>query len=147
MTEEKTMEYKLQLNTPKALGGKSKNGVDQAFLKDIAIGLWRLKRAIETEYPNRAGLPATRTWKNLERQYAMLRAKGITIQDKTGEAYDPGMMLRVVSAEPRADLKREFIIETVTPTVLYQGNILHAGEVIIGKPACSGTTLETNLSK
>ncbi len=122
-----------------ALDRSLKNSIDNQFLAEIAIGLWRLKNSILKDIPDTVEIKDKRTWKHLERLFDCLRSRDITIQDKTGEPYDPGMSLRVVSAEPRPDLSRELIIETITPTVFYRDDIIHAGEVIVGKPIKADT--------
>lgn len=116
---------------------RKKNSVDKSTLAVIAIGLWRMRNSLITESPCLVDLYATRTWKHLQRLLANLESVGIRIQDRNGEPYDAGMALRVVSVEKRADLKTEMIIETVTPTVFHGNTILHAAEVVIGKPETS----------
>jgi hypothetical protein len=125
---------KLKIDDLLSLDTGSKAGIDMDFLAEIAIGLWRLKRSLLLEIPGVADIKTKRSWKYLERLFSHLELREITIQDKTGEPYDPGMSLRVVSAEQRPDLNRELIVETITPTVFCRKNIIHAGEVIVGKP-------------
>jgi hypothetical protein len=111
-----------------------KNGVDKALLAEIAIGLWRMKNSLLSESPASADVKTTRTWKHLQRLLARLERVDIRIQDKKGQPYDAGMALRIVSVEKRSDLHSQMIIETITPTVFHGDSILHAGEVVIGKP-------------
>jgi hypothetical protein len=129
------MKLKIKLDDLSALDASSKTCIDTDFLAEIAIGLWRLKRSLLLEIPTAIDIKTKRAWKHLERLFAHLESREITIQDKTGEPYDAGMSLRVVSAEQRTDLSRELIVETITPTVFCRENIIHAGEVIVGKPA------------
>jgi uncharacterized protein YqfB (UPF0267 family) len=129
------MEYKLPKNNPKAYAPCPSTNIDSTFAAEIAIELWRLKQTLVHELPNSVDPQPMKTWKIMERLFSRLNAKDITIQDKTGEPYDPGMALRVVSAEPRAELLCPLIVETITPTVFHRGNIIHIGEVIVGKPA------------
>lgn len=124
--------------------GKAMPAVDAGFAGELAIGLWRLRRALAGDFATCTQLTETRTFKQLERLFTQLEGRGIVIQDRTGRSYDPGMHLRVVSAEPRADLQRPVILETISPTVLHRGAILHAGEVIIGTPAAKENENNSN---
>ena len=110
------------------------NLVDTNLIANIAIGIWRIKNSLILEKLCSSELEETRTWKNLQRLINRLENAGIKIQDKNGEPYDAGMALRVVSVERRDDLKSAMIIEMITPTVFHHDTILHAGEVVIGKP-------------
>ena len=129
------MKLKIKSNKLFVMNTGSKAGINTDFLAEIAIGIWRLKRSLLREDLGSQDITTKRSWKFLERLLALLESRGIRIQDKTGEPYDVGMALRVVTAEERADLSRELIIETITPTVFCRENIIHAGEVIVGKPA------------
>ncbi len=46
-----------------------------------------------------------------------------------------GMSVKVIASEARSDLQKEIIIETVSPTILCNGNILRFGEIVVGLPA------------
>jgi len=129
------MKLTKDLNGLPKLRNKIPTAIDLDCLAEIAIGLWRVQRSLKREFNDAGDLETKRTWKHLQRLLSVLNNKGIAIQDKTGELYDAGMSLRVVSAEEREDLERELIIETVTPTVFLGKNIIRAGEVVIGKPA------------
>jgi hypothetical protein len=122
-------------------------GIDLDFLAEIAISLWRVERALKKEFNEMGDLETKRTWKHLQRLLSTLNNQGLVIQDKTGEIYDEGMSLRVVSAEEREDLERKLIIETVTPTVFLRKNIIRAGEVVIGKPVGEKVESQTNRKK
>jgi hypothetical protein len=113
------------------------NAIDKTLLAEIAIGLWRMRNSLVLETLSSSDVQATRTWKHLQRLLTRMERAGVRIQDKKGEPYDAGMALRVVSVEKRADLKSQMIIETLTPTVFHGDTLLHAGEVVIGKPEIS----------
>jgi hypothetical protein len=69
------------------------------------------------------------------------------VKNHTGDAYDTGMALRVIAFEPTAELAQEQIIETIKPTIYYNGKIARMGEVIVGTPTDNPTPepLEHNI--
>ena len=66
---------------------------------------------------------------------------GVEIQDHTGEDVSGGESFHVLAYEPAPGLRREQGIETVRPTVYYQGSLIQEGQVIVGTP--SGPREET----
>ena len=104
------------------------------FIEELAISLWRMEKSLLAESGSNDLIEDSRTWKTLQRLLIRLQDKGLLISDHTGQIYDEGMALRVISSEERPDLNRNLIVETITPSVFLRGNLIHAGEVIVGKP-------------
>lgn len=104
------------------------------FLVDLAVTLWRLEKSLLHELNGDLPIDKSRSISTLKQLVTRLEEKGLEIIDQTGQFYDEGMALRVISSEERPDFIRHLIIETVSPTVLINGNLVHAGEVVIGKP-------------
>ncbi len=63
-----------------------------------------------------------------------LRDCGITIKDRTGEAYDEGLPEKVIHGEPRADLHRPQILETLKPSIFLHQKFIQLGDIIVGLP-------------
>jgi hypothetical protein len=104
----------------------------QRLLADIATLVWRARR--------RAGAAAdvpgalARVRRDLEALADRLDEGGIEVLDHTGEPYDPGKSLRVLSFQPMPGAAGESIGETVKPTVYYHGDWLQMAEVIVHTP-------------
>jgi hypothetical protein len=109
------------------------------FLGEVAISVWRLEKTLESGSDFESRPELVRSLKILQRLSARLQEKGVRISEQTGQPYDEGMALRVISSEKRSDLSRNLIVETITPSVFLRENLIHAGEVIVGLP-----TLEKN---
>ena len=71
-----------------------------------------------------------------------LRQGGIDIKDHTGEKYDGGMALHVITFQPAPGLSHEQVIETIKPTIYRENKIVQMGEVIVGVPE-KGATPDT----
>jgi hypothetical protein len=107
----------------------------ERFLADVATGLWRMKRRLETDEAARRACQFI-----FESVWDALTQGGVEIKDHTGEHVTGGEALRVVAFEPTPGLTREQVIETVRPTVYYHGKSIQMGQVIIGKPAPAADT-------
>lgn len=110
------------------------NTLNINLISEMAIGLWRLQNQLIREAGNKTDAKGKRSYKQLKRLFVILEQAGITIQDKTGKSYDPGLMVKVISSEPCDTATRDIILETLSPAVFHKENILRLGEIIVGKP-------------
>lgn len=104
------------------------------FLADISTGLWRLRQKMVQPGADRSLEEMRRAFRDFESVWDTLTQAGIKIQDHTGTAYDPGMLLRVIAFQPTTGLSGEKVIETIKPTVYYKDNSIQIGQVIVGIP-------------
>ena len=63
-----------------------------------------------------------------------LSAMGVHIKDHTAEPYDTGMAVNVVAWERRPETEKEIIIETIKPSIRWNGKLLQWGDVIVCSP-------------
>jgi hypothetical protein len=61
------------------------------------------------------------------------------VVDKTGEFYDPGMALKIVSSEPMDGIGREVIKETIEPAIYRDNRLIQQAQVVIGVPSNKDT--------
>lgn len=112
-------------------------GPSEEWLKavaKIASSAWRAERRVidpETQEPKE---DSRLLYRDIEAVRKALEVLGIETVDETGKAYDSGMALKVVTFESTVGLEREQIIETIKPTVRWQGRLIQIGEVIVGTP-------------
>jgi len=106
------------------------------LLVDVLIGLWRIETVVDNSALGK------RVSEIGARLSAKLGQSGFTIQDRTGQFYDPGMPLKVLTSVPQLNSGRSTILETVSPTILRHGQILRAGEVIVGVPKPEGASCD-----
>ena len=105
-------------------------------LAELAIQLWRLGNGLldpETREPTDETRMA---YRRLEATWDSMNALGIEVRDYTfQEIAEHGITdLRILAEEPRADLNRRTVIQTIKPAVIYRGNQLAMAEVIVGIP-------------
>jgi len=62
---------------------------------------------------------------------------GMEVKDRTNEPFDYGLPEKVVTTQPQEGLSKEIIIETIRPTIYWNGQIAQQGEVVIATPAAS----------
>ena len=67
-----------------------------------------------------------------------LRETGLEIMDSTGQPYDEGLPLKVVSTQPMPGVAQAQIIETIRPTIHWQNQVIQTGEVVVGTPVPAG---------
>lgn len=103
-------------------------------LVDLAEPLWRARRRVDEEA--RANERLQIAARLVESAWRRLEEAGVTVMDLTGEPYDDGLnrLVQPLSFSERADCTGETIVETVTPTVCWQGRAIRRGQVIVGVP-------------
>jgi len=115
-------------------------GVSDALLANVAINTWRaLQKIIDVETCEPKP-EMKRIHRHIEAINDALREFGVETVDHTGQRYDTGSALKVITSEKRAGLNREEIIETLKPTVRFKGRLLQQGEVVVGEPVSQGET-------
>ena len=63
-----------------------------------------------------------------------LETLGLEIKDHTGEPFDYGQSLKVAASQPKEGISREFVSETIRPTIYLDGVMIQQGEVVIETP-------------
>lgn len=106
------------------------------FLSELATIAFRL--SVRIHEPRTGSIQAD--MKGIGRQVEALRdllaSAGLEIVDHTNQTTPStgAFQQRVLALERVAGLTCETVIETVKPTVRYQGRLLQVGEVILGAP-------------
>ena len=107
---------------------------DSRFIEELCTRLWRL----DQRFAKLRSGDESPELQQLENRFAdvqdVLRAAGFELHDYTGQRYDPGLTVRVLTYQPTAGIAagQEIILETIKPTVYYHGRLLASGEVIVG---------------
>lgn len=114
---------------------------EDRVLGDIAQTQWRLARRVRGM--RGASGRATDDDLDLLEEYArelasQLGKLGVVIFDPAGMSYDPGLDVKLISSEKRADLTEAVIIETVVPSVTRGGSSIVRAAVVVGSPAPAG---------
>ena len=102
---------------------------DSADIRELAVATWRLEKWLDNLNSERkvAAKSALRSIKKY------VDACGIEIYDPIGSQFDPGLAVEVVNNEaPEIDESELIIIETITPNIYQNGQLLQHARVIIG---------------
>lgn len=96
----------------------------------LSLECWRLRRLAEQVGDANAGLVLRHA---IRRITEILEDMGIEVVDFVGRTYDPGMVSEVVEVrEDQGLLDGEAIIaETITPTVIWRGQVVSSGQIIV----------------
>lgn len=103
----------------------------------VATNAWKAKSKMMEETSGEVRDEMKRVYRHVEGILEALREMGVEIKDHTGDAFDYGLPLKVVTTQPTTGLTKEKIIETIKPTVYWQKHIIQMGEVVIATPAQS----------
>ncbi len=116
------------------------SGEDEFFqqqmktMADACTGLWRLRGRL-TQPGTNSPLPGVeRAYRHFESVWDVLAGAGFKIMDHTGDPFDAGMSLKVISYEPTPGAEREQVLETIKPSIFYKTHCIQTGEVIVALP-------------
>ena len=76
-----------------------------------------------------------RVYKDVDRIGRHLIEMGFEIKDHTGDAYDDGQPMKVITSNPRPEANRKYVLETLTPTIFWNNRIIQHAEIEIVIPA------------
>ena len=107
---------------------------DEPFIVDLTTRLWRILRNLKKPGSEEPIEEIERGYRHLERLISNLERLGIQVVDKTGEAYDPGMAVKVVSSEPVNGISREIIKETIEPAIYKGDRLIQTSQIVVGIP-------------
>jgi hypothetical protein len=108
------------------------------FLADVGTGLWRMRRnMVSTDFRNlleaRPLEEMRKPFRWLVSTWDVLKESGLEIQDHRGDRYISGQSVKA-HFEAAPDLHEDTIIETIKPTIYFDGKIIQMGEVVVGTP-------------
>jgi hypothetical protein len=108
--------------------------LDDKTIADVATNLWRVLKRFGENGDGEESKAQRMATRNLTAISDRLSAAGVRAQDHDGIPWDPGMSLKAMAYEPRPNLERETVVETVRPTVYRGGQCIQFGHVIVGVP-------------
>jgi hypothetical protein len=75
-----------------------------------------------------------RVYRHIETMFDAFQQIGLQIKDHTGDSFDYGLPLTVITTQPTPGITKERVIETIKPTVSWNDAIIQTGEVVIATP-------------
>jgi len=106
-------------------------------MADVATDIWKAKRRMLDSASGEVREEMKRVFRHVESALETLAELGVELKDHTGNTFDYGLPLKVVTTQEMPGITRETIIETLRPTVCWQKQIIQMGEVVVGTPPAS----------
>jgi hypothetical protein len=110
-------------------------------LAELATGVWRLRGKL-ADGESAAGEGTAKLLRSLARQVDSmadaLTEAGVQVQSHTGEPFDAGQSVQVIAFTPSPAVRRETVVETITPTVYVGGRLAQLGEIVVATPEVPG---------
>lgn len=128
----KDLMMSLNRNSDDGSSGKADNKVLLDIVSELGVIVWRLQKRASADLD--ASEILRRISRDVEIADTVLNQGDILIKDYTGQYFDSGMGVEVISFQPAAGISREQIIETIKPAVYYKNKLIHIAQVIVGKP-------------
>ncbi len=104
-------------------------------MADIATEVWKAKAKMLDGASGDVRSEMKRVYRHIESVLATLQEMGLEVKDHTGDAFDYGLPLKVITTQPTQGITRESVFETIKPTIYWQQQIIQMGEVVIATPA------------
>lgn len=119
--------------------------VDEAeyrrLLTDMATNLWRLKQKMLRPGTDEPLEEMRRAYRSFEAAWDTLLSAGVDVQEHTGSPFNSGLLLHVLAFQSTPGLEQETVLETIRPTVYYKQQLIQPGEVIVGTPEVSASSV------
>lgn len=115
--------------------------IKASTMADLAIEAWRLAKLKPKNAKERMMLN-----KFLKHVKLLLEESEIKLIDMTGKPFSPGMSVEVIHTENSSLTMpaEEIISETISPSIIIEGNLFRPGQVITKKIARGGGQGESN---
>jgi hypothetical protein len=104
------------------------------LLAEVATGLWRTQQRMVQPGTSEPLEAFKRAYRPLQSTLDTLQQAGLEMIDRTNRPYAVGLSEKVIAYETSPNLAQETIIETIKPSIYYQGHLLQLGEIIVGQP-------------
>lgn len=109
-------------------------------MADIATNAWKAKgKMLDASGEVREEMK--RVFRHIEGVLESLRELGLDVKDHTGDIFDYGLPLKLVTTQPTPGITREMVVETIRPTIYWERQMIQAGEVVIATPLSPETKL------
>lgn len=98
---------------------------------DMAIELWRLEKRLAKTREKLTGDENKALSNSVDKIKRFVQKNDVEVADYSGQAYNEGMNLDILSSEKDPSLKQSIISETHEPAVIHKGILLRKAKVII----------------
>ncbi|MBN9692487.1 MAG: hypothetical protein J0M24_19740 [Verrucomicrobia bacterium] len=100
----------------------------------IATQTWKLRARLQGYRTSQPTADLQRLFRHVEILQDTFQDLGLRLHDPVGEPFDFGLPLTVITSQPIPGATREYVLETVKPTIYWDHRLLQPGEVVIAVP-------------
>jgi hypothetical protein len=104
-------------------------------MADIATQVWKAKGRMMQGTTGEVRDEMKRVYRHIESALGSFHEIGLEVKNHTGDPFDYGLPVKVITTQPTPGITRESVLETIKPTVYWQQQIIQMGEVVIATPA------------
>jgi len=113
----------------------SQDNVVLKCMAAIATNAWKARTKMLDSATGEVRDDMKRVHRHIEGILDSLGEMGIEVKDHTGDTFDYGLPLKVVTTQPTPGIIKEQVVETIKPTVYCQKTtIIQMGEVVVATP-------------
>ena len=120
------------------VGGSVRYAIPENVAKGIvtvATNAWKAQNKMVDAASGEIREDMKRVHRHVQAILQALQDMGLEIKDHTGDPFDYGLPLTVVTTQPTPGITKERVTETIKPTIYWQNQVLQRGEVVIATPA------------
>lgn len=110
-----------------------KNGIVLRFADSFDFEQYIQKVQFQQKTLEKTLIPLKNLSKKYDRTLRILKKNGFQIVEFDGKKFNDGMSIKVLGYDSRSDIEEDIIIETVKPTIFFNGKEYLKGEVIVSK--------------
>jgi hypothetical protein len=103
-------------------------------LAAIVTSAWKARARMISAVDGEPHEETRRVFRHIESMFDAFDRLGLRAKDHTGDAFDYGMPLNVVTTQPTPGLAKERVIETIKPTIYWNQTIIQTADVVIATP-------------
>ncbi|MEX2409838.1 MAG: hypothetical protein WD607_00465 [Candidatus Paceibacterota bacterium] len=105
--------------------------INSEFISEVSVGAWRLKKKMTDPSTGEPLNETSRAYRHLESVFITLEKEGVEIQDHDGQPFDAGLSIKVLTYQPTLGIDKEYVLETIKPSIYLKGDRILMGEVIV----------------
>ena len=122
--------------SPEMEGEHDKRHISYEVMVNLAVNLWRLKRAISFLELETDTIVMKRLNRHIKAAADDLELAGFVFEDLDGKRVPAAgdYALKTVEFIPTEGLEYDTVLETIKPNVFFNGKLIQPGEVIVGIP-------------
>lgn len=110
-----------------------RNGIVLRFSDSFDLEGYIRKVQFQQKTLEKTLIPLKNLSKKYDRTLRILKKNGFQIVEFDGKKFNDGMSIKVLGYDSRSDIEEDIIIETVKPTIFFNGKEYLKGEVIVSK--------------